>query len=315
MEAVHYYLLPAGLDVLVLRRAGQPGPPLRRPGRGPGSGRHHEPCPPVGRGREPRASLGRLRARAGAAPVRRGHEPRAAVRRPQYPPLRRGSAAAGAELHDTGGGLGPVAALAHELLDLRLGQAHLEPDGPAAALGACDGERRGRRGGGRGGREGEVGGGAAREHKRLQPLPRADVEGAGPGAARRDGGPRQRDEEVEPARAERRGVRQRPRAHAVQLYLLRLEQLEPRVVAQHRARERRRLHAERRAVQLRHLGALAPSADAVAHCRTLSPTADGFGARLEFLLVFASAASPAFLCREVRDGLGSAARVVVCGGV
>jgi hypothetical protein len=311
MEAVHYYLLPAGLDVLVLRRAGQLGPPLRRPGRGPSSGRHHEPGPPVRRGREPRAPLGRLRARAGAAPVRR----------PQYPPLRRGSAAAGvggAELHDTGGGLGAVAALAHELLDLRLGQAHLELDGPAAALGAGDGERRGRRGGGRGGREGEVGGGAAREHERLEPLPRADVERAGPGAARRDGGPRQRDEEVEPAGAERRVVRQRPRAHAVQLHLLRVEQLEPRVVAQHRARERRRLNAERRAVQLHHLGALAPPADAVAHCWTLSPTADGFGARLEFLLVLASAASPAFSCvaaaREVRDGLGSAARVVVCGG-
>jgi hypothetical protein len=314
MDAVHY-LFPAGLDVRrrVLRRAGQRGPPLGRPRRRPSARRHHEPGPPVGRRREPRAPLRRLRERAGAdAPIRRGHEPRAPLGRPQYPPLRRGRAAAGvgrAQLHDPGGGLGAVPALGHELLDLGLGQAHPEPDGPA--LGGR-GERRRRRRGGRG-REGEVGGGPAREHERLEPLPRADVERAGPRPARRGGRPGQRDEEVEPARAELRVVRERAGADAQQLHLLGLEELEPRVVAQHRARERRRLHAERRAVQLHDLGALPPAADAVAHCPArlllplLPPLCSGLvGGAAVFLLGLASASSLA----AVALGL---ARFVVCG--
>jgi hypothetical protein len=251
------YLFPASLDARrrVLRSAGQRGPPLRRRRRSRSARRHHEPSAPVGRRREPGAPVGRLRERGGggaSAPVRSGHEPRG--------PVGRGG---GAELHDPGSGVGGVAALGHEPVDLRLGQAHPEADGPAALGGRGE---RGRRRRARGGGEGEVGGGAAREHERLEPLPRADVERAGPGAARRGGRPGQRDEEVEAARAELRVVRQRPGADAQQLHLLRLEQLEPRVVAQHRARGRRRLHAERRAVQLHHLGALAPPADAVAHC-------------------------------------------------
>lgn len=69
-----------------------------------------------------------------------------------------------------------------------------------------------------------------------------------------------------PCPAAPRGSRGGPGADAQQLHLLRLEQLEPRVVVQHRARGRRRLHTERRVVQLHHLGALAPLADVVAHC-------------------------------------------------
>jgi hypothetical protein len=72
-----------------------------------------------------------------------------------------------------------------------------------------------------------------------------------------------------------------------QLHLLRLEQLEPRVVAQHRARGPRRLHAERRAVQLHHLGTLAPPADVVAHCTraasaAVSPLVHAAGVSLGF---------------------------------
>jgi hypothetical protein len=180
-------------------------------------------------------------------------------------PLRRdGVAHRGAEVHDLGGCLGAVLALAHELLDLRPGELHLEPDG----RGAAGGERAaaGKRGGGRGGGgeaegPGEVGGGAAREHQRLEPLPRADAEVARPGAAHA----RQRDEEVEPAPAERRVGRERARAGAEQLHLLRLQQLEARVVPQHVGGGRGRLDAEGGAVQLHHLGALALAPEAVPH--------------------------------------------------
>jgi len=119
-----------------------------------------------------------------------------------------------------------------------------------------------------GGERGEVGGGSARELERLEPLAGPDVEVARPGAAHgpRGRAARERDEEVEPAAAERRVGRQRARAGAQELDLLGLEQLEARVVPQHVGRGRGGLDAEGGAVQLHHLGALALAPDAVPHC-------------------------------------------------
>ena len=120
------------------------------------------------------------------------------------------------------------------------------------------------------GRErGEVGGGAAREHERLEPLAGPDAEVARPGAAHGPGGgggaARERDEEVEPAPAERRVGRQQARAGALELDLHLLEQLEARVVPQHVGRGGGGLDAEGGAVQLHHLGALALAPEAVPH--------------------------------------------------
>lgn len=66
------------------------------------------------------------------------------------------------------------------------------------------------------------------------------MECAGPRAARGHGGPGQRDEEVVPPWPEQHVVLERVCADAELLDLLGLEQLEARVVAQHRARVRRR---------------------------------------------------------------------------
>jgi hypothetical protein len=229
----------SSLLAYLLGGAWQRGPPLRRLGR-----REHEP----------------------GAPLRRLGEPRA----PQYPlrrPLRRdagaGVAHRGAELHDPGGRLGGVLGLPHEPLHLRPREPHLEPDGRGGA---------GERGGGRG----EGGCGPAREHERLEPLPGPDAEVARPGAAHGPPGAggvaaRQRDEEVEPAPAERRVGVQRARAGAEELDVLRLEQLEARAAPQRVGGGRGRLHAEGGAVQLHHLGALALAPDAVPHPLSLSP--------------------------------------------
>jgi hypothetical protein len=262
--------------------AWQRGPPLRRRlGRRRRRRRQHEPGAPLRCLGEPRAAQD-----PGPRAVRGG--PGAGVR-----VARHGRAA---ELHDLGGGLGGVLALAHELLHLRPGEAHLEAHGRGAA---AAGERGGggRRGGvGGGGERGEVGGGAARELERLEPLAGADVEVARPGAAHgppRGRAARERDEEVEPAAAERRVGGQRARAGAQELDLLRLEQLEARVVPQHIGRRRRRgLHAEGGAVQLHHLGALALAPDAVPHC----------GWRTRWWCGGVAAAVPAATC-EGRDGV------------
>jgi hypothetical protein len=167
------------------------------------------------------------------------------------------------------------------------------PGGRKRGGGAAGKRGGGGRRGGVGGKRGEVGGGAACELERLETLAGPDVEVARPGAAHGTCGraARERDEEVEPAAAERRVGGERARACAQELDLLGLEQLEARVVPQYVGRGRRGLDAEGGAVQLHHLGALALAPEAVPHCGLWRR---GMGAVASLL--------PPLLCCDLRGG-------------
>jgi hypothetical protein len=127
-----------------------------------------------------------------------------------------------AELHDPLGGVGGVAAVVDEALDVGLGEADAQAQGAAVA----DGRRRR-----------HVGRRPPRQHQALQPLPgpgAAVVERAGPRALRRPGPAmvvggrrrrRQLHQEVELPGLERRVRVQRPRAQAQSPHLLRLQQV------------------------------------------------------------------------------------------